>query len=108
MMWLLHAVNCSSPNLSLFVLFFFRTRIPITESNKEGRLNCRLCSESQGNSRSTSWMCSVCEVPLCIQTMDGDETNDEAHHVKFHTMKDLIAEHKVCNAKLSDVRGARK
>jgi hypothetical protein len=23
-------------------------------------------------------------------------------------MKDLIAEHKVCNAKLSDVRGARK
>eukprot|EP00984_Skeletonema_dohrnii_P036982 scaffold38573_cov216-Skeletonema_dohrnii-CCMP3373.AAC.3 len=84
------------------------TRIPITESNKEGRLNCRLCSESQGNSRSTSWMCSVCEIPLCIQIMDGDETNHETHHVKFHTMKDLIAEHKVCNAKLSNVRGARK
>mmetsp|Transcript_19209 Transcript_19209/g.31474 ORF Transcript_19209/g.31474 Transcript_19209/m.31474 type:complete len:387 (-) Transcript_19209:135-1295(-) len=83
-------------------------RIPITESNKEGRLNCRLCSESQGNSRSTSWMCSVCEIPLCIQIMDGDETNDETHHVKFHTINDLIAEHKVCNAKLSNVRGARK
>ena len=40
--------------------------------------------------------------------MDGDETNNETHHVKFHTMMDLIAEHKVCNAKLSDVRGARK
>ncbi len=40
--------------------------------------------------------------------MDGDETNNETHHVKFHTMEDLIAEHKVCNAKLSDVRGARK
>jgi len=40
--------------------------------------------------------------------MDGDETNDETHHVKFHTMKDLIVEHKICNAKLSYVRGERK
>lgn len=40
--------------------------------------------------------------------MDGDETNTDTHHVKFHTKHDLIAEHKVCNAKLSNVRGARK
>ena len=30
------------------------------------------------------------------------------HHVKFHTVKDLIAEHKVCNAKLSYVRETNK
>ena len=80
-------------------------RIPRTDKNKEGRLICKLCSGGKCN-RNTTWMCSTCEVPLCIDLVDGDST--QTHHVLWHMARDLREEHERCNAMLRERRIEKK
>ncbi|KAL7522923.1 hypothetical protein ACHAWX_007688 [Stephanocyclus meneghinianus] len=80
-------------------------RIPRTDKNKEGRLICKLCSGGKCN-RNTTWMCSTCEVPLCIDTVDGD--GEQTHHVRWHRCVDLREEHFRCNALLRGRREVKK
>eukprot|EP00804_Cyclotella_cryptica_P019056 CCRYP_014455-RA/>CCRYP_014455-RA protein AED:0.26 eAED:0.26 QI:0/-1/0/1/-1/1/1/0/564 len=80
-------------------------RIPRTDKNKEGRLICKLCSGGKCN-RNTTWMCSTCEVPLCIDTVDGD--GEQTHHVRWHRCLDLREEHLRCNALLRGRREGKK
>lgn len=80
-------------------------RLPRTDKNKEGRLICKLCSGGKCN-RNTTWMCSTCEVPLCIDTIDGDQTL--THHVLWHRSLDLRGEHERCNALLRERRLEKK
>ena len=80
-------------------------RIPRTDKNKEGRLICKLCSGGKCN-RNTTWMCSTCEVPLCIDTIDGDQTL--THHVLWHRSLDLRSEHERCNDLLRERRLEKK
>jgi hypothetical protein len=76
-------------------------RIPRTDKNKEGRLICKLCSGGKCN-RNTTWMCSTCEVPLCIDANDG--VMSTTHHVLWHSAFDLREEHERCNALLRERR----
>lgn len=80
-------------------------RIPRTDKNKEGRLICKLCSGGKCN-RNTTWMCSTCEVPLCVDTVDGDATL--THHVLWHQCVDLREEHERCNTLLRERRIEKK
>lgn len=80
-------------------------RIPRTDKNKEGRLICKLCSGGKCN-RNTTWMCSTCEVPLCVDTVDGDM--HLTHHVLWHRCVDLREEHERCNALLRERRMEKK
>lgn len=52
---------------------------------------------SKGTGRNTSWMCSTCEVPLCVKCLIGEE-NDimMTHHGRWHTKRDLVAENEIC------------
>lgn len=72
--------------------------------NKEGRLICRLCSGGQVN-RNTSWMCSTCCVPLCV---DYQGSPDLSCHYKWHSCDDLMKQHELMNNELRNKRDARK
>ena len=80
-------------------------RIPRNDKNKEGRLICKLCSGGKCN-RNTTWMCTVCEVPLCIDRVDGDSSL--THHILWHRALDLEVEHEKCNALLKERRLEKK
>ena len=74
--------------------------------NREGRLICRLCSGKAGN-RNTSWMCSTCCVPLCV---DLKATGDERTSclARWHLCRDLVAENAERNHALSEKRASSK
>ncbi|KAL3761285.1 hypothetical protein ACHAWU_010198 [Discostella pseudostelligera] len=76
-----------------------------TLGNKEGRLICRLCSGKTMN-RNSSWMCSTCVVPLCIDIVDGDPNS--SCFVKWHTCHDLVMENYVLNGELREKRSMKK
>ncbi|KAL7430432.1 hypothetical protein ACHAXH_001463 [Discostella pseudostelligera] len=76
-----------------------------TLGNKEGRLICRLCSGKTMN-RNTSWMCSTCIVPLCIDIVDGDPLS--SCFAKWHTCQDLVMENYVLNGELREKRSMKK
>ena len=72
--------------------------------NKEGRLICRLCSKDQVN-RNTSWMCSTCCVPLCVQYTSSP---DQSCHYRWHSCDDLLKQHEMVNAELKSKRETKK
>ena len=72
--------------------------------NKEGRLICRLCSGGQIN-RNTSWMCSTCCVPLCV---DYQGSPDRSCHYRWHSCDDLLKQHELMNTELKNKREAKK
>ncbi|KAL9182577.1 hypothetical protein ACHAXT_013229 [Thalassiosira profunda] len=74
--------------------------------NREGRLICRLCSGKAGN-RNTSWMCSTCCVPLCV---DLKATGDERTSclARWHLCRDLVTENAERNHALSEKRASNK
>ena len=73
--------------------------------NKEGRLNCRLCSGKTMN-RNTLWMCNTCIVPLCIDIVDRDPQN--SCFAKWHTCIDLVRENQILNGELREKRTMKK
>lgn len=72
--------------------------------NKEGRLICRLCSGGKVN-RNTSWMCSTCFVPLCV---DYQGSPDHSCHYRWHSCDDLIKQHEIVNDDLKVKRENKK
>lgn len=68
---------------------------------KDNRARCKLCmsynKNAKGAGRNTSWMCSTCEVPLCVKCLIGEE-NDvrNTHHARWHTTRDLLTENAAC------------
>eukprot|EP00985_Skeletonema_marinoi_P032221 scaffold39077_cov189-Skeletonema_marinoi.AAC.8 len=72
--------------------------------NKEGRLICRLCSGGKAN-RNTSWMCSTCQVPLCV---DYQGSPDHSCHYRWHSCDDLIKQHEIVNGALKNKRETKK
>ena len=82
--------------------------VRITGDTKEGRLNCKLCAKKDV-SRNTAWMCSSCEMPLCVSCVDNEEKRTQkTHHVLWHTERDLEECREICNEKLKKVREDRK
>jgi len=87
-------------------------RIPMLETadgtygggNKEGRLICRLCSGGKVN-RNTSWMCSTCCVPLCV---DYQGSPDHSCHYRWHSCDDLLKQHEIVNSDLKTKRDNKK
>lgn len=51
-------------------------------------------------------MCSTCEVPLCVDTVDGDATF--THHLLWHRCLDLREESERCNTLLRERRLEKK
>mmetsp|Transcript_19955 Transcript_19955/g.42818 ORF Transcript_19955/g.42818 Transcript_19955/m.42818 type:complete len:136 (+) Transcript_19955:704-1111(+) len=82
-------------------------RIPKTEKNKDGTKPCKLCSGGRIR-RKTTWMCATCEVPLCTRPLMDEDGACLTHHARWHSAKDLMAEHKRCHAGLKNGRESRK
>jgi hypothetical protein len=111
-------LNCFSVQQDLVKLRFHNSakyqhipvRIPKTEKNKDGTKPCKLCSEGKVR-RKTTWMCAVCEVPLCTRPLMGEESAEggvTTHHARWHSARDLVAEHVRVHALLRDGRESRK
>lgn len=74
----------------------------VNTKGKDNRSRCKLCMSynkkaSKGAGRNTSWMCSTCEVPLCVKCLIGEE-NDvrRTHHARWHAVRDLASENTIC------------
>ena len=112
-------LNCFSVQQDLVKLRFHHSekyqhipvRIPKTDKNKDGTKPCKLCSEGKVR-RKTTWMCATCEVPLCTRPLMGEEAAEGggvlSHHARWHTARDLVAEHLLVHASLKDGRESRK
>lgn len=73
--------------------------------NREGRLICRLCSGKTIN-RNTSWMCTTCLVPLCVDIVNGDP--ESSCHARWHGCQDLVAVNATLNMALRERRESKK
>jgi len=108
-------LNCFSVQQDLIKVRFHHSekyqhipiRIPKTEKNKDGTKPCKLCSEGKIR-RKTTWMCATCEVPLCTRPLMDEDGSSLTHHARWHSTRDLIAEHKKCHENLRDGRESRK
>ncbi|KAL3802529.1 hypothetical protein HJC23_012548 [Cyclotella cryptica] len=114
-------LNCFSVQQDLVKLRFHHSekyqhipvRIPKTDKNKDGTKPCKLCSEGKVR-RKTTWMCATCEVPLCTRPLMGEEPSSgegggiTTHHARWHTARDLVAEHLKVHASLKEGRESRK
>ena len=108
-------LNCFTAQQDLVKLRFHHSekyqhipvRIPKTEKNKDGMKPCKLCSDGPVR-RKTTWMCSTCEVPLCTRPLVGEDDGAESHHARWHSVKNLLEEHKLCHQELKDGRESRK
>ncbi|KAL7516563.1 hypothetical protein ACHAWX_001564 [Stephanocyclus meneghinianus] len=113
-------LNCFSVQQDLVKLRFHHSekyqhipvRIPKTDKNKDGTKPCKLCSEGKVR-RKTTWMCATCEVPLCTRPLMGEEPSSgeggiTTHHARWHTARDLVAEHLRVHASLKEGRESRK
>ena len=79
--------------------------IPVTSSNRRGRLTCALCVAGVATKRATTKMCSVCQVPLCT-TNQGDELS--SHFTMWHNCNDLMEAHELCKSGLIQLREASR
>lgn len=81
-----------------------------SSSSKDRRARCKLCmaynrTASKGCGRNTSWMCSTCEVPLCVKCLIGEDDNVmKTHHARWHTARDLVAENDLCHREVNESR----
>lgn len=66
-----------------------------------------MCSEGKVR-RKTTWMCAVCEVPLCTRPLMDEDPGALTHMMKWHSVRDLISEHKKCHDELKNGRETRK
>jgi len=82
-------------------------RIAKTEKNKDGTKPCKLRSEGKIR-RKTTWMCAVCEIPLCTKPLPGEESSTLTHFALWHSEKDLGTTHKRCFEELKGGRESRK
>jgi hypothetical protein len=83
-------------------------RIPKTDKNKDGTKPCKLCSEGKIR-RKTTWMCAVCEIPLCTKPLMGEAAaSSSTHFALWHSEKDLGPVHKRCFEELKSGRESRK
>ena len=120
--WPLKRKYCTaySQELDLFKLRFHRSekyhhksiRIPKVDKNegyglgnKEGRLICRLCSGKTIN-RNTSWMCGTCQVPLCVDIINGNP--ESSCHARWHNCEDLVSVNHTLNTALRERRESKK
>lgn len=81
-----------------------------TVGSKDGRSRCKLCmsysKESKGVGRNTSWMCSTCEIPLCVKCVKGEDNDvGKSHFGRWHCARDLVSENMLC---FDDVDRSRK
>ena len=79
--------------------------IPKTDKNKEGRAICALCTKGKIH-RTTTKRCSTCLIPLCTKRFKTENHNSNNHFTKWHTVTDLVREHKRCWEKLAEIRAA--
>ena len=71
------------------------------ESGKENKLKCTLCSNGVAK-RNTSFMCSICMVPLCTNTFKNDKKDVVTCFTKWHMNEDLERTSERCQKKLHD------
>ena len=79
--------------------------IPKTDENKEGWVICTLCTKGRIH-LTTSKRCSTCLNPLCTKRFKTENQNSNSHFTKWHTVVDLVREHKRCWEKLAEIRPA--
>ena len=120
--WPLKRKYCTAytQELDLFKLRFHKSekyihksvRIPKVDKNegyglgnKEGRLICRLCSGKTIN-RNTSWMCGSCQVPLCVDIINGNP--ESSCHARWHNCEDLVSVNLTLNTALRERRESKK
>ena len=83
-----------------------------SSSCKDSRARCKLCmaynrTASKGCGRNTSWMCSTCEVPLCVKCLIGEDDDVmKTHHARWHIARDLVAENDLCHREVIESRAA--
>lgn len=110
-----NAVTCFTKDADLTKIRFHHSnryqhipiRIPKTEKNKDGTKPCKLCSEGKIR-RKTTWMCAVCETPLCTKPLVGEDPSAPTHFALWHSEKDLLPAHKRCHEELKGGRESRK
>ena len=110
-----NAVTCFTKDADLTKIRFHHSnryqhipiRIPKTEKNKDGTKPCKLCSEGKIR-RKTTWMCAVCETPLCTKPLVGEDPSVPTHFALWHSEKDLLPAHKRCFEELKGGRESRK
>lgn len=110
-----NAVTCFTKDADLTKIRFHHSnhyqhipiRIPKTEKNKDGTKPCKLCSEGKIR-RKTTWMCAVCEIPLCTKPLVGEDPSSTTHFALWHSEKDLLPTHKRCFDELKNGRESRK
>jgi hypothetical protein len=106
-----------STNIELLKIRFHHSEkynhVPVRICNTKGKDNrsrCKLCMSynkkaSKGSGRNTSWMCSTCEVPLCVKCLVGEEGDvRRTHHARWHMVRDLASENMLCCEELTASR----
>jgi hypothetical protein len=77
--------------------------LPVKIDRKE-RSHCRLCHVRgiKNSKRRTLYMCSTCEIPLCIKPLKSDVERGilDTHFNKWHSVVDLEAERVRCSGDL--------
>jgi len=69
---------------------------------KTNKKKCRLCQRLKDDGkiyRCTTWMCSTCQIPLCVKTLPS-EPSTESHFVKWHSALNLEEESARCSEAL--------
>ncbi|KAL3787258.1 hypothetical protein HJC23_004132 [Cyclotella cryptica] len=83
----------------------FLPKTPKPDQNgkfKTNKRKCRLCQRLKDDGkvyRCTTWMCSTCQIPLCIKTLPS-EPSTESHFVKWHSVLNLEEESARCSEAL--------
>jgi hypothetical protein len=106
-----------STNLELLKIRFHHSQkynhVPVRINDTKGKDNrsrCKLCMSynkkaSKGAGRNTSWMCSTCEVPLCVKCLIGEESDvRRTHHARWHLVRDLASENMMCCEEVNNSR----
>ena len=82
----------------------------VNTNSKEGRRKCALCGLSKSNEnlmRNTTWMCSICEVPLCTTIFKGQREDCKTCFDRWHSCEDLQCAHQRSVELLHNSRGCR-
>ena len=76
-------------------------------AGKRIQLQCALCGIGKVT-RKTSFMCNICEVPLCTKLLKGEDHRAQTHFIKWHTAQNLKRESLRCNQKVGKFAAATK
>jgi hypothetical protein len=73
--------------------------IPHDGIRKENRVRCKLCISADKKSclRNTTFMCAVCQVPLCVKCLFNEQKDiRKTHFARWHSVVDLVEENQRC------------